>query len=324
LDVAQGGLALAYFDNLVPLHPASWQEVLARIDHPSATRLADAMGLGDPSRPEPLRNAVREIARTSGDMSKELAVLARDHDLLARLHDEQPWQLTFWKEARRSLSYRRFFEITGLAGVRVEDPTVFEDVHRLTLELVRSGRVDGLRIDHVDGLADPAAYLRMLRDAVGPETYIVVEKILAPDEALPADWPVEGTTGYEFIDATVDLLVDAEGLERLARGYEAMTGAPPLEEARRRAKREIATVNFEGELARLAELMAGLSGHRHGPDAVRDALASVDRRDAGLPHLCGPRRRRPSRPRRSIGRSKRCGRMTSCPPRRSSTSCAIS
>lgn len=275
LDEEHGGLVLAYFGNLVPLHPASWQEVLARMDHPSATRIADAMDRGDPSRPGPLRDAVREIVRTSGDMSQELAELSCDHDLLARLHSEQPWELTFWKEARRSLSYRRFFEITGLAGVRVEDQTVFQDVHRLTLELVRTGRVDGLRIDHVDGLADPAGYLCMLRDAVGPDTWIVVEKILAPDEALPADWPVEGTTGYEFVDATVDLLVDAEGLERLARGYEAMTGAPPLEQARRRAKREIATVNFEGELTRLSGLLAALSGGRYGADAVRDTLASL-------------------------------------------------
>lgn len=275
LDGEHGGLALAYFDNLVPLHPAIWQEVLARIDHPSATRLAEAVGIGDPARPDQLHDAVREIARTSGDMAGNLAELARDHGFLARLHDEQAWELIFWKEARRSLSYRRFFEITGLAGVRVEHPTVFEDVHRLTLELVRSGRVDGLRIDHVDGLADPAGYLRMLRDAVGRKTYIVVEKILAPEEALPADWPVEGTTGYEFVDATVDLLVDAEGMERLARGYEAMTGAPPLEDARRRAKREIATVNFEGELTRLAEPLAMLSGGRFGADAMLKALAGL-------------------------------------------------
>ncbi|NMG37827.1 malto-oligosyltrehalose synthase [Chelativorans sp. ZYF759] len=275
LDVEGGGLAMSYFDNRIPLHPASWQGVLAKIDHPVAARLAQAAGLGDPAQPEELRDAVRETTRADGELAKKLAALSRDHGLISALHDEQPWQLMFWKEARRTLSYRRFFEITGLAGVRVEDRAVFDDVHRLTLELVRSGRVDGLRIDHVDGLADPASYLHMLREAVGPDVYLVVEKILAPDELLPADWPIQGTTGYEFVDATVDLLADAEGLEKLARAYETDTGAPDLHSARRTAKREIATINFEGELHRLADILTSLSDRRFDIDSVRHGLAAL-------------------------------------------------
>ncbi|MBR7342175.1 malto-oligosyltrehalose synthase, partial [Klebsiella pneumoniae] len=84
-----------------------------------------------------------------------------------------------------------------LVGMRVEDKTVFDDTHRLILELVRTGAVDGLRIDHIDGLADPKAYLARLRQEVGPACYITVEKILAKGEQLPDDWPVSGTTGYE-------------------------------------------------------------------------------------------------------------------------------
>ncbi len=85
-------------------------------------------------------------------------------------------EINVWRDAARSLSYRRFFEVTGLVGMRVEDKTVFDDTHRLILELVRTGAVDGLRIDHIDGLADPKAYLARLRQEVGPACYITVEK----------------------------------------------------------------------------------------------------------------------------------------------------
>lgn len=274
LDEKLGSLALAYFDNHIPLHPASWERLLARIEDPAASFLAEAAGRSDPKDPEWLHSQVG-ATKVSTRFADELAGLSRDHTFLASLHEEQPWALMFWKDARRTLSYRRFFEITGLAGVRVEDRAVFDDVHRLTLELVASGQVDGLRVDHVDGLADPAAYLRMLREAAGPDTYIVVEKILASGEELPADWPVEGTTGYEFIDATVDLLADAEGLEWLSGAYEAQTDAPPLKAARRQAKTEILTVNFEGELTRLAEAFSSLSSGTFDIDTVREGLAGL-------------------------------------------------
>lgn len=118
---------------------------------------------------------------------------------IAELHEAQSWRLMSWREAPKQLSWRRFFEITGLVGVRVEDEQVFHDTHRLILELVHDGTVDGLRIDHIDGLADPLGYLQRLRQATGPDCYITVEKILAKGEQLPAEWPVSGTTGYEFI-----------------------------------------------------------------------------------------------------------------------------
>src|SRR5690606_17930172 len=158
--------------------------------------------------------------------------LARDASFIDRLHRRQPWELVFWKEARRNLSYRRFFEVTGLVGVRVEDPAVFDDVHRLTLELVHAGHVQGLRIDHVDGLADPGAYLRRLRAEVGPDVLLLVEKILGADERLPPDWPVEGTTGYEFIDALADVLPEAGGADFLSRVYEDETGSRDVEAQR--------------------------------------------------------------------------------------------
>lgn len=175
-----------------------------------------------------------------------------DPALIAELHDRQPYQLIAWRDAPRMLSYRRFFEITGLVGVRAEDQVVFDDTHRLILELVRSGAVDGLRIDHVDGLADPKGYLDRLRAEVGPDCYLTVEKILAEDEDLPADWPVSGTTGYEFIATLSHGLADGGKLGALRQAYEAFTGetGDPDTEVRA-AKRLLLENNFAGEYAAL-------------------------------------------------------------------------
>jgi len=144
--------------------------------------------------------------------SEEDVLQITDKGGLADLHDQQPYRLMSWREAPRDLSYRRFFEITGLAGVRVEDGSVFDDTHRLILELVHSGAVDGLRVDHVDGLADPKAYLERLRQEAGPDCYITVEKILGEGEDISSDWPISGTTGYEFIATLSNALVDGAKL----------------------------------------------------------------------------------------------------------------
>ncbi|WP_395517027.1 malto-oligosyltrehalose synthase [Pseudorhizobium flavum] len=176
-------------------------------------------------------------------------------DQIAALHDRQPWRLMSWRDAPRELSYRRFFEITGLVGLRVEDPHVFDAAHRTVLDLVREGRVDGLRIDHVDGLADPKSYLDRLRAAVGPDTYIVIEKILGEGEQIPQDWPVSGTTGYEFITALGNVFVDGSTHEALTAAYRSVAGdvATPEDELRD-AKLSMANNNFEGEVATLLKL----------------------------------------------------------------------
>lgn len=141
---------------------------------------------------------------------------------LAGLLADQHYRLAFWRLARHQVNYRRFFDVDGLVGVRVEDPAVYRRTHRHLLELARHRRLVGVRVDHVDGLADPAGYLRRLRrdlDAAagdGPAPVIVVEKILERGEPLPADWPVEGTTGYEWADLAGGLLLDPAGAARLA------------------------------------------------------------------------------------------------------------
>jgi (1->4)-alpha-D-glucan 1-alpha-D-glucosylmutase len=145
--------------------------------------------------------------------------------------------------------YRRFFDIDDLAGVRVEDPEVFALVHGKVLELVRDGVIDGLRVDHPDGLADPAGYLRRLRDAGAERVW--VEKILHPGEAL-RDWPVEGTVGYEFLNDAAALFVDPAGEAALAR---LPFAGEPFADVAMRAQLEQATTTFARELARLCALV---------------------------------------------------------------------
>src|SRR5690606_29542305 len=144
------------------------------------------------------------------------------HELL----EAQPYRLAHWRVAAEEINYRRLFQINELAGIRVEIETVFEDTHRLLLDLIRRGRVHGLRIDHVDGLFDPKQYLQRLQERAQAELaargsngngngarlfWVVVEKILAAHERLREDWPIAGTTGYEFLNRVNGLFLDPAG-----------------------------------------------------------------------------------------------------------------
>lgn len=278
LDRAAGGLALAYFDTLLPLTPPSYEPVLARCEGQLALDLARWAQAAGPESSVADRIKAKGLVsdeRASAALYKSLAHLSVDPAFVEAVHAAQPWRLTFWKDARRHLSYRRFFEVTGLVGVKVEDRAVFDDVHRLILELVRDGTVDGLRVDHVDGLADPAGYLSRLRQEVGPDVPIWVEKILAGQERLPADWPIEGTTGYEFIATMADLMVNAGGAAELERAHGLLGGAN-TEEERRSAKRAMATDNFATEVSGLVEIaMRSDKGEGLSADAFRAAILEL-------------------------------------------------
>jgi (1->4)-alpha-D-glucan 1-alpha-D-glucosylmutase len=195
-----------------------------------------------------------------------------DRAAIARLHDQQPYRLMSWRDAPRELSYRRFFEITGLAGVRVEDGAVFDDTHRLILELVHDGKVDGLRVDHVDGLADPKSYLERLRHEAGPDCYITVEKILGEGEQIPTEWPISGTTGYEFIAAVSDALVDGRKLDELRDGYERIVGRPvDMAAELRAAKLLMADNNFAGEVSTLLNIAMQIQPTEDRESALSEA-----------------------------------------------------
>lgn len=181
--------------------------------------------------------------------------------------ERQAYRLTFWRESEKR-NYRRFFDIGELGGLRVELPDVFEATHALIFDLVKRGLVQGLRIDHVDGLSDPKGYLVRLQQRLKEITgspdpfYVVVEKILSGDEPLPPDWPVAGTTGYEFMNQVLGLLVDPAGLEPLERLRAEMTGEPaPFPDVVDRAKRLVLEKLFAGELDVLVEKAERLLSH---------------------------------------------------------------
>jgi (1->4)-alpha-D-glucan 1-alpha-D-glucosylmutase len=188
-----------------------------------------------------------------------------------------------WRAARETLTYRRFFEISDLVGLKIESPRVFDELHAKVGALMAKGRIDGLRLDHIDGLADPKAYLERLQNAFGDQEplYLIVEKILGPHEGLRADWPVTGTTGYEFISALAELLIDPRGEAAMTRAYNSFLGEDvSYRSLVLEAKRRTLSRNLAGELDRLKD-MAGAIAARHlfsrdlGVDTLRRAIIEL-------------------------------------------------
>lgn len=200
-----------------------------------------------------------------------------DADALHRLLEAQPYRLVHWRAAGEQLNYRRFFDITDLVGVRIEDEAVFDSVHALAFRLLRDDRLTGLRVDHVDGLRDPRGYLERLRDRAGERSYLVVEKIVTGDEAVPDEWPVDGTTGYDFLNFVNAVLVDEAGVERLAASQARFTGvAGPLADVTYERKKQALRDLFPGETRSLAGDLAKLARRdRDAVDLPRRALTEA-------------------------------------------------
>ncbi len=174
---------------------------------------------------------------------------------MATLVDEQNYRLAYWRVGNEELNYRRFFDVGSLVAVRVEDPDVFDQTHRVIVDLVKDGTLEGLRIDHPDGLADPAGYIERLSEATDG-AWIVVEKILEGDEQLPTSWKTAGTTGYEAGWRVGALLRDPAGAAPLAGTLYRLTGDAlgALPELIQDAKREIVKESLSSEVHRLANL----------------------------------------------------------------------
>jgi (1->4)-alpha-D-glucan 1-alpha-D-glucosylmutase len=194
--------------------------------------------------------------------------------------DVQHWRLCDWRIGGEELNYRRFFDVTTLAGVRVEDPAVFAATHERVLEQLAEGSLDGLRIDHPDGLADPAGYLRRLATSTGG-AWVVVEKILEGGESLPADWACSGTTGYDALNRLTNLVVDPAGAEPLTTLYGELTREPTdWDSVRAEAKRVAVREVLPAELSRLTELLVTAAwSERRTRDlsrrGLREALEAV-------------------------------------------------
>ncbi|MBS7539555.1 malto-oligosyltrehalose synthase [Ancylobacter lacus] len=242
----------------------------ARLEH--AARLwAGLAGVAvDAAAIATARSTLQDLNATGRAAVEE--ALAAAH--LPAILGDQHWRLAWWRIASDELNYRRFFNINDLVGVRVEDPQVFDLVHRLPVALVKEGVVDGLRIDHIDGLVDPAGYCRRLRAAVGAGVPLFVEKILEHGEQLPADWPIDGTTGYERLNDINGLFVDPAGYAELdahLRGANLVAGSP--EQRLAAAKKDVLERSFLNEIKALAEL---------AHDALADAVDAADMSPAAL------------------------------------------
>jgi (1->4)-alpha-D-glucan 1-alpha-D-glucosylmutase len=239
-ELQSGSFAVwAYDTHKLPIYPLHYQRVLGD-EHPELERVGDAFsGLSDwrprvAQRARDLQSVLGALAQQRSDV-REAVQTAVDRingepgrletwQRLDALIQDQHWRAAHFRVAADDINYRRFFNINELAGLRIELPELFEHAHGLVFELLREGWIDGLRIDHIDGLFDPKLYLCRLRQQAPRPFYLVVEKILARHEALREDWPVEGTTGYEFANLVLGLLVDPSGEEGFTRAYTDFAG----------------------------------------------------------------------------------------------------
>ncbi|MEX2495610.1 MAG: malto-oligosyltrehalose synthase, partial [Woeseia sp.] len=324
-DAARGSLAVEYYEHHFPIDPREYPRVLepelellrSRLDEGAAAlvqfeSLITAFG-NLPPRTSTTEESRRERARDQKLHQNRLAQLVADAPDIrqyvteclrvfngdeqypadtSRLHqllEAQAYRLAYWRVASHEINYRRFFDINDLASIRMENPEVFEATHQLVFELIADGTLQGLRIDHPDGLYDPRAYFRALQERSGLQPdeadasaelplYLVAEKILAGGETLRDDWPIHGTTGYEFANLVNRFLVRPEGLAELEFIYADFIGrTSSYQEILHRSKSLIMRTSLASELNVLvAELdrMAEQDPHTRdfGLGGLRNAL----------------------------------------------------
>jgi (1->4)-alpha-D-glucan 1-alpha-D-glucosylmutase len=266
-DAEAGAFSIVYFDHRFPVDPREYPRILghrlellgARLgaDHaqflmfqtlvtafghlPGRERTATDSAAERRRDKEVHKQQLAQLQTGSADIAafiaENVAAINREDginhsvDLLHALITVQAYRLAYWRVASDEINYRRFFDINDLAALRMENPQVFEATHRLVFELLAAGKIDGLRIDHPDGLYDPVGYFSRLQRQFGdapadapPVLYVVVEKILADHENLPEHWPVHGTTGYDFANLVNGLFVTADSAEKMGRIYRKFTG----------------------------------------------------------------------------------------------------
>ncbi len=300
LHYSSGRYCLDYYDNRFALSPASYGPILTSLmaryerEEPywDLKDLADAYATLEPrerDKAETLRLRLMALGeRVDLKAASDLMEPMELHDVLER----QFWRLSYWKTAGHEINYRRFFDINGLAALRMEDDRVFWQAHKLLGELLMLPGVDGVRIDHVDGLLDPHLYLERLRDLGA--NHVWVEKIFGQGEKLPTDWPVEGTTGYRFMNDAVGVLLYPGGEEALNRTYRRQVpDMVPFAEVAYNGKHLVMKTSLSSELFRLAYELDLLSESDYRTrdftlEALREALAeiiaSMDRYRTYLPH----------------------------------------
>jgi (1->4)-alpha-D-glucan 1-alpha-D-glucosylmutase len=293
IEIKGGRPRLKHYDNTWPLGHASWGELLAAAapDQPRDgcfSELERLLGCGDPDDAE--RRLYRRLAeraeellaqaRTQGILQSAVHALERDPARLDAVLQRQFFMLHGWKLAGELSNYRRFFDVSSLVGIRTELPQVVSATHARVETMISRGEIDGLRVDHPDGLRDPMTYFERLRELL-PDGRVYVEKILENDERLMDDWPIDGTVGYDFLAKANRLWMDDQRIDALTATYSDFTGHPVNFAALvREKKREIVDSTFSADLERLA--IAAIKSARSGwrtrdisPRHLREALARV-------------------------------------------------
>lgn len=295
-NAARGQFVVEYGPHRFPICPTDYAAMLRQGDAAVLAPLSEAFqDLTTQPEDRARANAAQQTFRTfaanarNADALDAVAEFYQAPDALHRLLERQHFRLASWRTAADEVNWRRFFDISSLIGMRVERPDVFDAMHALVFRLYVEGVIDGLRIDHVDGLAEPREYCQRLRqrlDALRAQRpvalrdappVIVVEKILAHDEAMRHDWHVDGTTGYDFMNQVGMLMHDAAAAAPLDTAWAALQGASTLtlDEQTLRAKRQVLAENLAAEVDRCARAL-----HRIARDdiATRDAtFASIKR-----------------------------------------------
>lgn len=307
LKYDEDGFSVNYYEFKLPLAISSYTELLNKTGEqfrqkpfktsPAGSRLTKLINrlsfvyekgssLERDERIKSVKTQLWELYRREPDIAKSLNRILQSFNgdpgnkesfiCLDNLLKKQVFRLRFWKTATDEINYRRFFDINDLISLRQESKSVFLWSHELVLRLIKDGKVDGLRIDHIDGLADPAAYLKRLKEKAG-DTYTLVEKILGKNESLPESWSVQGTTGYEFSNRVEGLFVCNKNKEAMKSILSNQSiGNLPFEKKAVCAKREILLSHFAGELDRLVARMQQLAPYlKSGADITRSRLKSA-------------------------------------------------
>lgn len=272
-DADEGRFSFWYWEHRFPVSPLSYRRILAAGGEALAGLAMEFAGLRAARRDVRCRAeaAKRRLAEAAKDAEVASAIeravdawrgipgRIRSFRPLHRLLEAQAYRLAFWRVAADEINYRRFFNINDLVGLRVELPELFAETHKMVFAMAERGDIDGLRVDHIDGLFDPARYLEALRQAVSRPLYIVVEKILAHYETLP-DWPIDGSTGYDFANQVLGLFVDPAAEGAMTRLYQRVTGrTDDFDTVLQACKWRIMEVNLASEMHVLARRLHGLS-----------------------------------------------------------------
>ena len=299
-DMREGSFSAWYFEHRLPIAPERYGEILHTIvkeaaaqESPAGKRLLDLAsrykGLRHPNRKEApaFKSELKGIEGGADIIDRGLSAYRAGADrpaqtlALHHLLERQNYKLGHWRLASSDINYRRFFDVNSLAGLRVEDATTFNVVHRLVGRLIVEGKLQGLRLDHIDGLSDPAQYFqrlgRLIRQAGGKAAksfYIVIEKILGEHETLYRFTGVEGTTGYEVLNTITRVLLDGRGLEPLDEAWRQISNqSPALPPVLKAAKQRVLETLLTSEFTVLTRLLARIAaGHYSTRDFSADSL----------------------------------------------------